>query len=66
MGLDPGCLLPAEQRVYNRLISGMHSSISLHIAKHYCYQLAGGAPGECQVWGEVFLTYFDRLIFDLF
>lgn len=62
VGLDPGCLLPAEQRVYNRLISGMHSSISLHIAKHYCYQLAGGAPGECQVWGEAKVIAADRVL----
>jgi len=29
------CLLPAEQRVYNRVLSGLHSSISLHIARTY-------------------------------
>merc|ERR1719148_2493 len=30
------CVLPTEQRIYNRIISGMHSSISLHIAHSYC------------------------------
>jgi len=34
-GDDELCLLPAEQRVYNRVLSGLHSSISLHIARTY-------------------------------
>ena len=34
-GGDELCLLPAEQRVYNRVLSGLHSSISLHIARTY-------------------------------
>lgn len=45
------CLLPAEQRLYNRLISGLHSSISLHIAHSYCQELDSQKIGECNSWG---------------
>jgi len=44
-------LLPAEQRLYNRLISGLHSSISLHIAQSYCLELDPDCLGECLRWG---------------
>ncbi|KAL7525785.1 hypothetical protein ACHAWF_001505 [Thalassiosira exigua] len=33
------CALAAEQRVYTRIISGMHSSISLHIAHSHCPEM---------------------------
>jgi len=45
------CLLPAEQRLYNRLISGLHSSISLHIAQTYCVEIDRARMGECKRWG---------------
>ena len=61
LGADPSCLLPAEQRVYNRLISGMHTSISLHIAKHFCHQLSD-VPGECESWGEAPAIAADRVM----
>lgn len=60
--------LPAEQRIYNRLLSGLHSSISLHIAKDYCLELDQETIGECKVWGanttlaqERVLDFPDRL-----
>jgi ERO1-like protein alpha len=45
------CSLPSEQRIYNRVISGMHSSISLHIAHSYCLEMDPDRSGECQTWG---------------
>mmetsp|Transcript_34383 Transcript_34383/g.75265 ORF Transcript_34383/g.75265 Transcript_34383/m.75265 type:complete len:498 (+) Transcript_34383:277-1770(+) len=67
-GYDAYCLLPAEQRLYNRLISGLHSSISLHIAHTYCLEMDADRPGECRVWGtnnslakERVLNHRDRL-----
>lgn len=45
------CVLPAEQRLYNRFISGLHSSISLHIAHTYCLELDSTKMGECYRWG---------------
>lgn len=61
LGVDPRCLLPVEQRVYNRLISGMHTSISLHIAKHFCHQLSD-VPGECESWAEAPTIAADRVL----
>lgn len=62
------CSLPPEQRVYNRVISGMHSSISLHIAHSYCLQMDPQRIGECIHWGmnaplaqERVLLHRDRL-----
>ena len=49
---DSICLLPAEQRVYNRMLSGIHSSISLHIAHDFCLRLDESTIGECAEWGE--------------
>lgn len=46
------CTLPAEQRLYNRFISGLHSSISLHIAHTYCLELDPDQIGECKTWGR--------------
>mmetsp|Transcript_22699 Transcript_22699/g.34322 ORF Transcript_22699/g.34322 Transcript_22699/m.34322 type:complete len:497 (-) Transcript_22699:112-1602(-) len=48
---DEYCLLSAEQRLYNRFISGLHSSISLHIAHSYCFEMDPEKVGECKVWG---------------
>jgi len=44
--------LPTEQRVYNRIISGMHSSISLHIAHTYCLEMDTSKIAECKTWGQ--------------
>ena len=62
------CSLPPEQRVYNRVISGMHSSINLHIANSYCLQMDPQRIGECIHWGmnsplaqERVLLHRDRL-----
>jgi len=46
-------LLPAEQRLYNKLLAGLHSSISLHIAAQYCAEIV---DWQCQKW-EPSLTY---------
>jgi ERO1-like protein alpha len=45
------CSLPSERRIYNRVISGMHSSISLHIAHSYCLVMDPQQSGECRTWG---------------
>ena len=49
------CTLPTEQRVYNRIISGLHSSISLHIAHSYCLEMD---PNKI---AERVLSHKDRL-----
>lgn len=56
------CSLPAEQRVYNRVISGMHSSISLHIAHSYCLQMDPNQIGECAEWGWNTQIAQDRVL----
>ena len=62
------CTLPTEQRIYNRIISGMHSSISLHIAHTYCLEMDSDRIAECKTWGsnaelahERVLDHKDRL-----
>lgn len=62
------CTLPTEQRVYNRIISGLHSSISLHIANSYCLEMDPDQIAECKIWGpnsslahERVLDHPDRL-----
>lgn len=45
------CSLTAEKRVYNRIISGLHSSISLHIAHSYCLEMDPNQIAECKRWG---------------
>eukprot|EP00529_Nitzschia_sp_RCC80_P012066 CAMPEP_0113460632 /NCGR_PEP_ID=MMETSP0014_2-20120614/11097_1 /TAXON_ID=2857 /ORGANISM="Nitzschia sp." /LENGTH=563 /DNA_ID=CAMNT_0000352311 /DNA_START=3 /DNA_END=1694 /DNA_ORIENTATION=+ /assembly_acc=CAM_ASM_000159 len=40
-----------EQRVYNRILSGLHSSISLHIAYSYCLEIDEDKTWECKTWG---------------
>jgi len=56
------CLLPAEQRLYNRVISGLHSSISLHIAHSYCQELDSDKIGECKKWGFNADIAYDRVL----
>ena len=62
------CSLSPEERVYNRIISGLHSSISLHIAHSYCLEMAQDQIAECKEWGmnssvarERVLNHKDRL-----
>jgi len=62
------CTLTPEQRVYNRIISGLHSSISLHIAHSYCLETDPTSSWECKTWGpnptlahERVLDHSDRL-----
>lgn len=51
-GVDSGvCMSPAWRRVYNRLLSGLHASISLHIAHDYCLKRSTVTMGECDIWG---------------
>ena len=54
--------------MYNRIISGMHSSISLHIAHSYCLEMDPHRIAECKTWGpnsslarERVLDHKDRL-----
>lgn len=56
------CPLSAEQRLYNRLISGLHSSISLHIAQTYCLELDETQMGECKRWGTQSEIAHDRVL----
>ncbi|KAL9186446.1 hypothetical protein ACHAXT_005684 [Thalassiosira profunda] len=66
--VDGHCTLSTDERVYNRIISGMHSSISLHIAHSYCLEMSAEHIAECKVWGanstlaqERVLSHKDRL-----
>eukprot|EP00547_Thalassionema_nitzschioides_P004988 CAMPEP_0194204980 /NCGR_PEP_ID=MMETSP0156-20130528/4353_1 /TAXON_ID=33649 /ORGANISM="Thalassionema nitzschioides, Strain L26-B" /LENGTH=496 /DNA_ID=CAMNT_0038931127 /DNA_START=197 /DNA_END=1687 /DNA_ORIENTATION=- len=65
---DNYCLLSSEQRLYNRFISGLHSSISLHIAHSFCLEMDPEKVGECKMWGlndeiasDRVLQYPDRV-----
>lgn len=67
-GAEEACTLTPEQRVYNRIISGLHSSISLHIAHSYCLEVDPDRHWECKTWGpnatlaqERVLDHPDRL-----
>jgi ERO1-like protein beta len=51
LALDDECL---EKRVFHRLVSGMHASISTHICKDYLNQTTGA-------WGPNLQCYQDRL-----
>lgn len=62
------CSLSPEERVYNRIISGLHSSISLHIAHSYCLEMDQDQIAECKEWGmnssvarERVLDHKDRM-----
>eukprot|EP00567_Pseudictyota_dubia_P004694 CAMPEP_0197443484 /NCGR_PEP_ID=MMETSP1175-20131217/9214_1 /TAXON_ID=1003142 /ORGANISM="Triceratium dubium, Strain CCMP147" /LENGTH=501 /DNA_ID=CAMNT_0042974119 /DNA_START=163 /DNA_END=1668 /DNA_ORIENTATION=+ len=59
---DGSCSLSAEQRVYNRIISGLHSSISLHIAHSYCLEMDPGRIAECKVWGPNATLAHERVL----
>lgn len=56
------CNLPGEQRLYNRIISGMHSSISLHIAHSYCLEMDPERIAECKTWGHNATLAHDRVL----
>ena len=65
---EGACTLTPAERVYNRIISGLHSSISLHIAHSYCLETDPVHNWECQTWGpnvtlahERVLGHYDRL-----
>jgi hypothetical protein len=51
LALDDECL---EKRVFHRIVSGMHASISTHICKDYLNQTTGA-------WGPNLECYHDRL-----
>ncbi|KAL9610204.1 MAG: hypothetical protein Q9167_005081 [Letrouitia subvulpina] len=51
LALDDECL---EKRVFHRIISGMHASISMHICNDYLNQTTG-------TWGPNLQCYTDRL-----
>jgi len=59
---DAPCVLTAEQRLYNRFISGLHSSISLHIAHSYCLEMSPTIVGECARWGRNDTLAYDRVL----
>ena len=59
---DMSCNLSSEQRLYNRFISGLHSSISLHIAHSYCLEMSPTIVGECQMWGLNDTMAYDRVL----
>lgn len=56
------CTLSKEQRVYNRIISGMHSSISLHIAHSYCLEMDADQIAECAKWGPNVTLAHERVL----
>ena len=58
----PYCSLTPEQRVYNRIISGLHSSISLHIAHSYCLEMDSNRIAECKTWGTNPTLAHDRVL----
>jgi len=59
----PGyCTLEKEQRVYNKIISGLHSSISLHIAHSYCLEMDKDRIAECKTWGKNSSLAYDRVL----
>jgi len=61
-GDDIYCSLSPEQRLYNRFISGLHSSISLHIAHSYCLEMDPHQVGECRMWGSNDAIAYDRVL----
>ena len=59
----PGyCTLETEQRIYNKIISGMHSSINLHIAHSYCLEMDKNHIEECKTWGANSTLAYDRVL----
>ena len=59
---DGTCSLSADQRIYNRVIGGMHSSISLHIASSYCLELDTARIAECKTWGSNRTLAYERVL----
>ena len=59
---DLYCSLSPEQRLYNRFISGLHSSISLHIAHSYCLEMDPYNTWECRMWGPNDSIAYDRVL----
>ncbi len=59
---DLYCSLSPEQRLYNRFISGLHSSISLHIAHSYCLEMDPNNTWECRMWGPNDSIAYDRVL----
>ena len=59
---DLYCSLSPEQRLYNRFISGLHSSISLHIAHSYCLEMDPHSVGECRMWGPNDAIAYERVL----
>lgn len=56
------CTLTPDQRVYNRIISGLHSSISLHIAHSYCMEVDPDRSWECKIWGPNTTLAHERVL----
>ena len=54
--------LHVEQRVWNRLLSGLHASISLHIAHDYCLKMDPDKIAECAEWGQNLDLARDRVL----
>ncbi|KAG7343431.1 endoplasmic reticulum oxidoreductin [Nitzschia inconspicua] len=59
---DGGCSLTSDQRVYNRILSGLHSSISLHIAHSYCLEMDPNKIAECKSWGPHVSIALERVL----
>ncbi|KAG7372588.1 endoplasmic reticulum oxidoreductin [Nitzschia inconspicua] len=59
---DGGCSLTSDQRVYNRILSGLHSSISLHIAHSYCLEMDPNKIAECKTWGPNVTVALERVL----
>lgn len=59
---DGTCSLSADQRIYNRVIGGLHSSISLHIASSYCLELDTTRIAECKTWGQNRTLAYERVL----
>lgn len=56
------CAVSAAQRIYNRLIGGLHSSISLHISHDYCLERSTSAIAECARWGPNATAARERVL----
>ena len=59
---DLYCSLSPEQRLYNRFISGLHSSISLHIAHSYCLEMDPFHTWECRMRGPNDSIAYERVL----
>ncbi|KAI6250981.1 Endoplasmic reticulum oxidoreductin-1 [Erysiphe necator] len=58
VGFEDGCL---EKRVFYRIISGMHSSISAHICYEYLNQTTGEWSPNLQCYKDRLHGYTDRI-----